>query len=162
MGDKKEIKEAINQLENLRCHCAVMSNNSGESEEFKKDIKALELAIEYLKKEFYSEKADIITIRSEYEAYVNCNYSNTDIETIKGIIATNIGKKLLEDNLIDFYKITKGKTTIGDIYTFRGEINVAKSNTSLEYIQLGKAIAEGFNKGFKEGFNEAEKNKEVK
>ena len=160
MGNKQEIKEAINQLENLRFHCEDMSK-AGESEEWKEDTKALDLAIELLKKELYSEKADIITVRSEYEPCVNYNYSNTDIETIKGLIATNIGKKLLEDNLIDFYKITKGKTTIGDIYTFRGEIKVVKSSNSLERLKLlGKAVTEVFKEGFNEGFNEAEKLKD--
>lgn len=163
MGNKQEIKEAMSQLTYLS---EMLSKNCRIDNEYilKDCLKALGLAMDVLEKEYRSAIADIITIRSEYESYYNYNNSNTSIEiikNIKGIIATNIGKKLLEDNLIDFYKITKGKTTIGDIYTYRGEINVAKSNTSLEYIQIGKAIAEGFNKGFKEAEKKL-KDKEVK
>ncbi len=88
---------------------------------------------------------------AEYEAYANCEYSNKDINTIKGIIATNIGKRLLEDNLIEFYKIPKGKTTIWDIYAYRGEVKVVKySSISLKYKQLGKAVIDGLNEGLKE------------
>lgn len=157
MTNEQEIREAMSQLtylsEMLSKHCRI------DNEDILKDVlKALGLAMDVLEKEYRSVIADIVTVRSEYTT--NNNYSDTDIDIIKvieGIIANNIGKKLLEDNLIDFNRITKCKTAIGDTYAYRGEIKVAKSNTSLEYIQLSKAVAEGFNKGF----NEAEKNQEV-
>ena len=150
MKNKQEIIEAMSQLtyltEMLSKHCRI------DNEDILKDVlKALGLAMDVLEKEYRSAIADIVTVRSEY--VTNNNYSDTDIEIIKvieDIIATNIGKKLLEDNLIDFNRMSKCKTTIGGMYTYRGEIEVAKSNTSLEYIQLSKAVVEGFNKGFNE------------
>lgn len=122
MGDKKEIKEAINQLENLRCHCVEMSNNDG-CEEWKKDVKALEMAIEKLKAEFYSEKAEILTFSGSFIVpkipKMNFNFDNG----LKHEAFINAVKELEESNVVRYYEIDGGNNM-----EYRAEIEVVKRN----------------------------------
>lgn len=121
MGDKKEIKEAINQLENLRCHCIEMSNNDG-CEEWGKDVKALEMAIECLKKEIYSEKAEILTFSGSFIVpKINFNF---DFDNgLKHEAFINAVKELEESNVVRYYEIDGGSNM-----EYRAEIEVVKRN----------------------------------
>ena len=120
MGDKKEIKEAINQLENLCCHCVEMSNNDG-CEEWKKDVKALEMAIEKLKAELHSEKAEILTFSGSFivPKIMNFNFDNG----LKHEAFINAVKELEESNVVRYYEIDGGNNM-----EYRAEIEVIKRN----------------------------------
>lgn len=121
--DKKDIKEAINQLEKLRFHCETMSN-VGESEEWKKDTKALDLAIEVLKKELYSEKANIITIRGAYRVREEL-WDDRLKETYKDEALYSAFIELRKSKAVHFYKTEHiGFTEV------RAELDVVKKDNN--------------------------------
>ena len=105
LDDKKDIKEAINQLENLRFHYEELIKIE-EVEAWKRDIKALDLAIEVLKSELQitRENIEVVKVNKSYKQLI-CN--DIDIDEYKKFAQRVVIDMLKTDLFVkDLIKVT--------------------------------------------------------
>lgn len=107
--DKKDIKEAINQLESLRLHNAEMrelARSNSPCIVLNDDSKALDIAIEVLKSELQitRENVEVVKVKRSYKQFV-CN--DQDIDEYKKFAQRVVLEMLKTDLFVkDLVKIT--------------------------------------------------------
>lgn len=119
---KNKIKEAINQLDSLKFHCEKMIQNGG-SEEWEKDVKALDVALTNLKDELQITKEIILTrkikAKESLQNLQKIYWWDEDTKkqckkVVKNAVMNNLINQLLEQDLVKINYKNQDNLIIGE------------------------------------------------